>query len=64
MQQRDLMKAIAGSAVLWPLAARAQSEPTRRVGVLTGRATDAESLTWIERYFHFKGPTLPDIFPF
>jgi hypothetical protein len=45
------MKAIAGSAVSWPLAALApQSGRIRRVGVLTGRAEDAESLTWVETF--------------
>ena len=45
------MKAIAGSAISWPLAARAQqSGRIRRIGVLTGRAEDAESLTWVERF--------------
>jgi putative ABC transport system substrate-binding protein len=51
MRRRVLMKAIAGSAVSWPLAARAQqSGRIRRVGVLTGRAEDAESLTWVETF--------------
>jgi putative tryptophan/tyrosine transport system substrate-binding protein len=51
MRRRDLMKAIAGSAVSWPLAARTQqSGRIRRVGVLTGRAEDAESLTWVETF--------------
>jgi putative ABC transport system substrate-binding protein len=45
------MKVITGSAVLWPIAARAQqSGRIRRVGVLTGRAEDAESLTWVETF--------------
>jgi len=51
MRRRDFTKVLAGSAVFWPLAARAQQPgPIRRVGVLTGRAADAESLTWVEAF--------------
>jgi len=51
MRRRDFTKMVAGSAVLWPLAAPAQpSGRMRRVGMLTGRAVDAESLTWIEAF--------------
>src|SRR6516165_12546371 len=37
MRRRDLIKGIAGSAIAWPLAARAQ---LRRVGVLMGGSND------------------------
>jgi putative tryptophan/tyrosine transport system substrate-binding protein len=51
MRRRDLMRAMAGSALLWPLAAGAQQSGwIRRVGILTGRAADAESLTWVEAF--------------
>jgi putative ABC transport system substrate-binding protein len=41
MRRRDLVKAIAGAAVSWPLLARAQqSEQKRRVGVLMNLAPD------------------------
>jgi ABC-type uncharacterized transport system substrate-binding protein len=51
MRRRDFTRVVAGAAVLWPLTARAQqSRPMRRVGVLTGRAADAESLTWVEAF--------------
>jgi putative ABC transport system substrate-binding protein len=39
MQRRDFIKVIAGSAVGWPLAARAQQR-MRRIGVLMSLATD------------------------
>jgi putative ABC transport system substrate-binding protein len=44
MRRRDFIKVIAGSAAAWPLAARAQqTEPMRRIGVLTPwPADDAE----------------------
>src|SRR5215475_1240677 len=45
--RRELLAALGGAAVAWPLAARAQQprEPIRRIGVLlTGAADDPESL--------------------
>src|SRR5215469_11460141 len=41
MRRRDLIKGIAGSAIAWPLAARAQQpERMRRVGILMGGSND------------------------
>jgi putative ABC transport system substrate-binding protein len=41
MRRRDLIKGIAGSAIAWPLAARAQQgEQMRRVGILMGGSND------------------------
>jgi putative ABC transport system substrate-binding protein len=41
MRRRDFIKGIAGSAVAWPLAARAQQSATpRRIGVLMSLAAD------------------------
>jgi hypothetical protein len=34
MRRRDFIKVIAGPAIGWPLAARAQQEQVRRLGVL------------------------------
>ena len=48
MRRRDFIKVIAGSAVAWPLAARAQHpERMRRIGVILGAtADDAEFQAW------------------
>ena len=43
MRRRDFIKVIAGSAVTWPIAAPAQPERVRRIGViLATTADDAE----------------------
>jgi putative ABC transport system substrate-binding protein len=51
MRRRDAIKAIATSVVAWPLSARAQrSERVRHVAILTGRAEDPESLSWVDAF--------------
>ena len=45
MRRREFIKAIAGSALVWPLTASAQQgEQTRRIGVLVGFAEDDQEL--------------------
>src|SRR6516164_1973410 len=48
MRRRDVIKVIAGSAIAWPLAARAQqSDPMRHIGVLMAFSeNDREARSW------------------
>ena len=50
MQRREFIKAIAGSAVIWPLAAKAQPPPTPLIGFLS--ATSENSAAEQQSKFH------------
>jgi ABC-type uncharacterized transport system substrate-binding protein len=51
MRRRDFITAIAGAAAVWPLAARTQSGPMRRVGVLmNGAATEAAPQSYVAAF--------------
>ena len=43
MRRRDFMKVVAGSAVAWPLAARAQQPTLPVVGVVSGQSSQADA---------------------
>jgi putative ABC transport system substrate-binding protein len=57
MQRRDFIKVIAGSAVAWPLAARAQQgERVRRIGILLpAAADDADFQAWLGAFLQALG---------
>jgi putative tryptophan/tyrosine transport system substrate-binding protein len=51
MRRRDLIKLVSGSAIAWPLTARAQSSRNRRIGVIVPAASgDTEYQTWVAAF--------------
>src|SRR6516165_11958503 len=51
MRRRDFIKVIAGSAAVWPLAARAQPDRMRLIGVLMGYAeSDRAAQSWLAAF--------------
>jgi putative ABC transport system substrate-binding protein len=51
MKRREAIKTIVASAFAWPLASRAQrTDRVRHIGILTGRAEDQDSLSWVDAF--------------
>jgi hypothetical protein len=51
LKRREFIMLIGGAAAAWPLAARAQRERIRRVGVLMSSAeSDPEAQTWMAAF--------------
>jgi len=60
MNRRKFIALLGGGAVAWPLAARAQQERTRRIGVLmTSADSDPEAQTWTAAFK--EGLQSPDV---